>query len=81
LYKRSNMITEEEYNKAQKIVDEYRNQQLNIPLVRLSLPELRQMYNKTYDDMVRYKKKKLMKWYKAEKDKLCKIQDEIDNRN
>jgi hypothetical protein len=75
------MITEEEYKKAQKIVDEYRNQQLNIPLVRLSLPELRQMYNKTYDDMVRYKKKKLMKWYKTEKDKLCKIQDEIDNRN
>lgn len=27
------MITEEEYNKAQKIVDEYRSQQLNIPLV------------------------------------------------
>ena len=41
------MITEEEYKKAQKIVNEYRNQQLNIPLVRLSLTELRQMYNKT----------------------------------
>jgi hypothetical protein len=74
------MITEEQYKEAKKIVDDYRTQQLNIPLVMLSLSELKQMYNKRYDEMIRCKKGKMMVWYQAEKKKVAELRTEIDSR-
>ena len=74
------MISEKEYKEAKKIVDKYIKQQLNIPVVRLSLDELKRRCNKTYDEMVRLKKGKMMVWYRAEKKKYIELKDELDKR-
>lgn len=74
------MITEEQYKEAKKIVDDYQKQQLNIPLVRLSLSELKKRYNRRYDEMIRCKKGKMMVWYQAEKKKVAELRAEIDRR-
>ena len=59
---------------------EERIEQLNIPLVMLSLSELKQRYNKRYDEMIRCKKGKMMVWYHAEKKKVAELRAEIDRR-
>ena len=74
------MISEKEYKEAKKVVDNYNKQQLNIPLVMLSLSDLKQKYNKCYDEMIRCKKGKMMVWYYAEKKKLTELRTELDKR-
>lgn len=73
-------ITEKQYKEAKKIVEGYIKQQLNRPFSELSLSELKQRYNKSYDDMIRYKKEKMMVYYQTERNKVAKLGEEIDRR-
>lgn len=74
------MISKEEYEKAKKIVDKYNKEQLNIPLVVLSYDQLKSRCNKTYDEMIRLKKKGMMNWYRAEKKKYIELKEELERR-
>jgi uncharacterized protein YjaZ len=74
------MISEKEYKEAKRVVDNYNKQQLNIPLTMISLSDLREKYNKCYDEMIRCKKGKMMVWYYAEKKKLTELRNELDKR-